>query len=110
MNRAGYLIFSPSFFFFFSHRYLTIIVQQSQQMNPVHDAGLMELPGYAEQLLQLLFAQMVEHPRVHHVGRETVGILSEPKVRQPFRTDPRVTQLSDARVSNETRMSMLLDC
>lgn len=89
--------------------HLTIVVQHSQQMNSVHDTGLMKFPGHPEQLLKFLFTQMIEHPCVHHVSRETFGILSESKVRQPFRADPSVTQLSNARVSNEARMSMLFD-
>lgn len=73
------------------------------------DAGLVELAGDAEQLLELLLAEVVEHPRVDHVGGEALGVLGEPEVGQPLRADPGVPELGYARVAHEIRMAVLLD-
>lgn len=75
-------------------------------MNAVDDAGLVKLSGHPEQFLQLFLAQMIEHPRVHHVGGETFRVLSETKIGQPLGADPSMAQLSNARISNQIRMSV----
>ena len=73
------------------------------------DAGLMELPGDAEELLELLLAEVVEHARVDEIRGEALGVLGEAEVGQPLAADPGVTELSDAGVAHQIRMAMLLD-
>jgi len=75
----------------------------------MNNAGLMKLPRDSEQFLKLLFAQMIQHTRVHHVDGETLRVLGQAEIRQPFGTHPSVTKLGDTGISNVIRVPMFLD-
>lgn len=115
MNFFLYAVFSKSsnnnasFFLTLKVTYLTIVFEHSQKIDTVHYASLMEFPRDAEELFQLFFHHVIEHSRIDHVGRETLGVLRESKIGKPFGAYPGVAELCDARISHKTRMSVLLD-
>lgn len=89
--------------------YLSIVAQHSQQLNAMHDAGLVELARHPQELLQLLFAEVVQHTGVYHVGGETLRVLGEAQVRKPLGAHPSVAELGDAWEAHEIGVSVFLD-
>lgn len=89
---------------------MSIVIEHSQQMNAMNNAGLVKFPRYPEKFLQLLLAQMIQHPRVHEIRGEALGVLRQAEIGQPLGAHPSVAQLYDAGISYQRRMSVLLNC
>lgn len=64
-----------------------------QQFNPQQDADLVELLGHIQVLLQVPLHQRVQHPPIHQVVLEGLGILGQADVIQPCLGHPVMVQV-----------------